>query len=640
MVNKFLTRYADRFISKWLVLAFDTTVVFLTFLMAKLLRFNFDLVSISAQTIVFQSITVISLYVICFFIFRSFSGIIRHTSFVDAFRIFKASFLGFLVLFSISYYNREHGIDSQYFPGITTVIIHFMMLPFFLFGSRLFIKSIYSNISRSAQKRHIRVIIYGAGSAGMLTRNALMQDAHFFYEVIAFIDENTSKISKMLEGIPVISPSKAFDRTFIERHLVSQMIIAIQSMPLEKRKQIVETGLEHKLTVKVVPAIGQWINGQLSATQLRDVRIEELLERDPIRLDNEKVSEYLHNKIVMVTGAAGSIGSEIVRQILQYKPARVLLVDQAESPLFDLQYEINSDPRFKNLTAKAIYLVANVKDRLRMERIFETYQPQIIFHAAAYKHVPLMEDNPYEAMLVNVFGTKIIADLAVKYHCRRFVMISTDKAVNPTNVMGASKRIAEIYTQSLSNGRTEFITTRFGNVLGSNGSVIPIFKKQIEKGGPVTVTHKDITRFFMTIPEACNLVLEAGSMGSGGEIFVFDMGKAVKIYDLARKMIQLSGFEPERDIKIIESGLRPGEKLYEELLANDENTLHTHHPKIMRARVRHYEQHEVKKYINDLSELIVDWDEFQLVSKMKEIVPEFISNNSVFSKLDKTADRQ
>ncbi len=377
-----------------------------------------------------------------------------------------------------------------------------------------------------------------------------------------------------------------------------------------------------------------WIDGELSSGQLRRVKIEELLERDIIQLDSKNINREIDNKVVMVTGGAGSIGCEIARQILNYSPKRLIILDQAESPIYDLQFEIKNTEAFQKDLNKIEFIVANVKDKFRMDNIFNVYRPDIIYHAAAYKHVPLMEQHPYEALLVNIFGTKVIADLSIKYDVDKFVMVSTDKAVNPTNIMGATKRIAEIYIQSRDT-KTKFVTTRFGNVLGSNGSVVPLFRKQIEAGGPITVTHKDITRYFMTIPEACNLVMEAGAMGNGSDIFVFDMGNAVKIYDMAEKMIRLYGFEPGIDIKIIETGLRPGEKLYEELLTNNENTLLTHHPKIMRARVSTLSYEQVCQYIDELSELIVESDEYTLVAKMKQMVPEFVSNNSVFEKLDK-----
>jgi FlaA1/EpsC-like NDP-sugar epimerase len=626
--------YSNRFLSRWIVLIYDILAVYGTYIIANLVRHNFEYLSINPYVMESQSILVMIAYVSAFLITRSYSGIIRHTSLNDAIRIFKSTGMSFLFLLLIYFLFKGNAAATAFIPSLSVIIIHFLMAPLFIIGSRFIIKSIYNDLIRQERKKRVRVIIYGAGAAGMLTRNALLQDMYYQYEIIAFADDNHGKVNKMLEGVPVVSAEKALSAKYIERFSVTQIIIAIQKLDLNLKKQIIEKGLELNLKVKVVPPIDNWINGELSAGQLREVHIEELLERDPIKLDNQYVANDIHNKVVMVTGAAGSIGSEIVRQVLQYKPARVVLIDQAESPLYELQFEINSSRHYKEFADRVVYQVANVKDRFRMDHIFNTYRPNIIYHAAAYKHVPLMEDNPYEALMINVFGTKIVADIAVQYQVQKFVMVSTDKAVNPTNVMGASKRMAEIYTQCLSNGETQFITTRFGNVLGSNGSVIPLFRKQIEKGGPVTITHKDITRYFMTIPEACNLVLEAGSMGKGGEIFVFDMGKPVKIYDLARKMIQLSGLVPDKDIMITETGLRPGEKLYEELLAGQENTLHTHHPKIMRAQLRKVSKSQTEQDLQELGNIILEGDEYALVRKMKAMVPEYISNNSVFSSLD------
>lgn len=634
MVTKFLKRYSDRFLSRWIVLVYDVSAIYGTYIFANLIRHNFEYLTINPYVMEMQFVIVMTAYTLSFLLTKSYTGIIRHTGLSDAVRIFKANGLAFSALLLIRAILISQPWSGSLFPALSVIVIHFMLATFFLIGSRFIIKNIYNDIIHRERKRRVRVIIYGAGAAGMLTRNALMQDVHFQYEVIAFADDNHSKVNKMLDGIPVIAPEKALSEHYIERFEVHQMIIAIQNIDINHKQSIIERGLELRLQMKVVPSIDNWINGQLSSGQLREVRIEELLERDPIRLDNQNIANDVNNKVVMVTGAAGSIGSEMVRQLLQYNPARVILVDQAESALYELQFEINNSKKLQPAADRAVYVVASVKDRFRMKAVFELYKPQMIFHAAAYKHVPLMEENPYEALMVNVFGTRNIAELAVAYGTQKFVMISTDKAVNPTNVMGASKRIAEICTQCLSNGTTQFITTRFGNVLGSNGSVIPLFKKQIEKGGPVTVTDFKITRYFMTIPEACNLVLEAGAMGKGGEIFVFDMGKPVKIYDLARKMIQLSGLSPDKDIQITQTGLRPGEKLYEELLANEENTLYTHHPKIMRARVRENQLHEIELAIHQLSELILEGDDYAMVSKMKEIVPEFISNNSVFATLD------
>lgn len=637
MIKSYLKKHSNRFLSRWIVLIYDTVAVYGTYIIANLIRHNFEYGDINPYLVESQSALVLLAYLGAFLLTRSYTGIIRHTSLNDAIRIFRATGLAFGLLLATHFLLNPRDIAVNYIPPLSVIVIHFLMAPLFLIGSRFIIKSIYSEVIRKERKKQVNVIIYGAGAAGMLTRNALLQDMHYHYVIIAFVDDNRSKVNKMLEGVPVISAQKAFSNKYIRRFRVHQLIIAIQTLHIDHKKQIIEDGLAQQLQVKVVPPIDNWINGELSSGQLREVQIEELLERDPIRLDNKYVSNDIKNKVVMVTGAAGSIGSEIVRQVLQYQPARVVLVDQAESPLYELQFEINNNAVLKPWAERAVYLIASVKDRFRMEGIFKTYKPQLIYHAAAYKHVPLMEANPYEALLVNVFGTKVIADLALKYEVHKFVMVSTDKAVNPTNVMGASKRIAELYTQCLSNGTTQYITTRFGNVLGSNGSVIPLFHKQIKNGGPVTVTHKDITRYFMTIPEACNLVLEAGSMGEGGEIFVFDMGKPVRIIDLARKMIQLSGLIPEQDIKIVETGLRPGEKLYEELLAGKENTMHTHHPKIMRARVRTSDKSKTDHCLQELSNLILEGNEMALVSKMKEMVPEYISNNSIYTELDKKA---
>jgi FlaA1/EpsC-like NDP-sugar epimerase len=380
-----------------------------------------------------------------------------------------------------------------------------------------------------------------------------------------------------------------------------------------------------------VPPVTNWINGELSFNQIKSIKIEDLLERDPIKLDDLAISAQLKNKVVLITGAAGSIGSELARQCANYSPKKIYLLDQAESPLHELELEFNE--KFKDTAFEVV--IADIRNIERLKHVFNSFQPQIVFHAAAYKHVPMMENNPSESIFTNILGTKNTADLANEFKVERFVFVSTDKAVNPTNVMGASKRIAEIYIQSLGKkSQTKFITTRFGNVLGSNGSVIPRFKKQIEEGGPITITHPDITRYFMTIPEASQLVLEAGSIGKGGEIFVFNMGKSVKILDLARKMILLSGLKENRDIKIIFTGLRPGEKLFEELLADTENTLPTHHDQILIGKVREYDYEEVKNIINELIKLFNTQNNELIVQRMKDLVPEFKSNNSVFQKLD------
>lgn len=634
LLTMFLQTYSDRFVSHWIILLYDMVVVFATYYLAHFMRYNYTFTNTNLLSITYQSFIVLLVYLIAFFVTKSYRSIIRHSGINDSLRILRAtgSSCIFLIVISVSfsYFNWS----SRFVPSVSIIIINFLLAQLFLVWSRFLIKSFYLDFIKKDDREPMRVMIYGAGSAGMQTRDALKGDSVYRYEVMAFIDDNESKVNKMIEGTPVISAEKGISEEYVKQNNIKLLILAIPGLKTTQKNQIIDNGLDLGMKVKVVPSINTWINGRLSSNQLSEVKIEELLGREQISLKNDNLIKEIRDKIIMVTGAAGSIGSEIVRQILQYQPSRVILVDQAESDLYDLQNEINSLRSIYGNHKSIVYIVASVKDRFRMNQVFELYQPQFVFHAAAYKHVPLMEENPYEALMVNVFGTKVIADLSLKYQVRKFVMVSTDKAVNPTNVMGASKRLAEIYIQSLSTNQTQFITTRFGNVLGSSGSVIPLFRKQIEQGGPVTVTHKEITRFFMTIPEACNLVLEAGVMGKGGEILIFDMGKSIRIYDLARKMIQLSGFTPDKDIFISEIGLRPGEKLKEELLAKDEQTLPTYHPKIMKAKVRQYEKKDVSQYMYELSHLILEGDMFSIINKLKKYIPEYISNNSVYCQLD------
>jgi FlaA1/EpsC-like NDP-sugar epimerase len=580
------------------------------------------------------SLVITLVYTLGFIVGRTYHGILRHTGLGDLGRIAVVNLIVFLVLLSSVIVSLRLNVSPEKVASAGILLVHFFMTTMLMFMSRLSIRAVYNRFMKQQGRQQINYVIFGAGQAGLLVLNALRQDKMFYNHVVAFIDDNDSKINKTLEGIPVLTADKVLKYEFIRKNRITQLIIAIRDLEQSRKAEIVERALELKLKVKSVPPVHKWIDGQLTAKQLRQVKIEELLGRDPIILENDNISRFVRNEIIMVTGAAGSIGSEIVRQVLQYRPARVILVDQAESPLYDLQFELKTQKKYVDIFTSVVFLVASVKDKYRMKQIFSTYRPTVVFHAAAYKHVPMMEEHPYEAVMVNVFGTQIVADLSVEYGVRKFVMISTDKAVNPTNVMGATKRIAEMYVQALSNGATQFITTRFGNVLGSNGSVIPLFRKQIEQGGPVTVTHKDIIRYFMTIPEACNLVLEAGAMGSGGEIFVFDMGKPVRIYDLAERMIRLSGLEPGKDIQIVESGLRPGEKLFEELLSDEENTIDTHHPKIRKARVRTCNLQTLRMKLFDLGNTLIEGNDFELVARIKEMVPEYKSNNSVFSRLD------
>jgi len=635
LLNKLIQSYSNKFVSAWLILVTDLLIVFFSFYIANLMRYDFAFTSINILALFSQSLIILSIYFICFLITKSYRSIIRHSGVNDTMRLFKATGLATLTLLALALIANTQETIGHLVPSYTIILMQFLLSLIFLVTSRFLVKSVYHEILNKDPRITRRAIIYGAGAAGMQTRVALRADSKYKHEIITFLDDNESFLNKILEGIPVISPHKGLTAGYIEHHGINLLIIAIPGLPLAEKKKIIDKGLELGLKVKVVPSINEWINGKLSSSQLREVRIEELLKREQIHLDKANIVREITGKVIMVTGGAGSIGSEIVRQLLSFHPSRIILIDHAESALYNLQLELNEFCKKTGNPISVVYMVANVKDRFIMGNHFATYRPHYVFHAAAYKHVPLMEDNPYEALMVNVFGTRIIADLSIKYKVYKFVMVSTDKAVNPTNVMGATKRLAEIYIQCLSNGQTQFITTRFGNVLGSNGSVIPLFRKQIKKGGPVTITHKEITRFFMTIPEACNLVLEAGVMGKGGEILIFDMGKPMRIYDLATKMIQLSGYTPGKDIQIVEIGLRPGEKIQEELLANEEHTLPTHHPKIMRARVRRYDKAKVLPMIDELSALILEGDRFAMIKKIKQFIPEYISNNSVYSRLDK-----
>jgi FlaA1/EpsC-like NDP-sugar epimerase len=484
------------------------------------------------------------------------------------------------------------------------------------------------------EKSKKNVLIYGAGQSGIITLNTLSQDAKSDINIIGFIDDNSSKIGKTLAGIKIYSAEEALNG-MLEKRNISEVILSIQNITSTRKSEIVNRCLEMNVQVKNVPPISRWINGELSSRQIKAVRIEDLLNREPIKLNQENIFNELTGKVIMITGAAGSIGSEIARQVVSYKPKMVIFVDQAETPMYEL--ELNLRKRIERYHILTKFIIADVSNQCAMDRIFTEYLPSKVFHAAAYKHVPLMESNPFEAVRVNALGTKNMADLAMKYKVKKFVMVSTDKAVNPTNVMGATKRIAEMYIQSLSKDYTHstaFITTRFGNVLGSNGSVIPLFKKQIEAGGPITVTHPEITRYFMTIPEACQLVLEAGSMGKGGEIFIFDMGESVKIIDVAKNMIKLSGLTLGKDIQIEITGLRPGEKLYEELLGDSENDVPTYHPKIKIANVQEYEATYVVDEFEKLSNTYKSEDHLQLVSQIKSMVKEYVSNNSIYETLD------
>jgi FlaA1/EpsC-like NDP-sugar epimerase len=633
MISTFVSSFSDRFLSRWAVLAIDLAIVGATVPIATILRLNFELHNLSWSLLISQLLLTVGLYLIGFLLTKSYSGIIRHTGAQDALRILGASAIAFLLGVALVVVSRF--IDTGGFTlSLSILVINIFLALVALIGFRYAVKAVFQQVLQGRKLGRTRVLIYGAGASGIITRNTLSQDMTRIYDVVGFIDDHAQKWGKRVDGIPVFPPSILNEEKVADLR-IHQLIIAIQRLEGVKKKDIIELGIELGMKVKVVPAIRNWIQGNLTISQIKKVRIEDLLEREPIRLDSENVRSYLQGRSVFVTGAAGSIGSEIARQIMHYSPKKVVFIDQAESPLHDLEVSIRaSHPR---LSESAEFVIADITHEVRMRQLFAQYRPDTVFHAAAYKHVPMMEAYPFEAVRVNVWGTRCLADLSVEFGVSRFVMVSTDKAVNPTNVMGASKRMAEMYTQSLNaKGRTtHFITTRFGNVLGSNGSVIPLFRRQIEAGGPLTVTHEDITRYFMTIPEACNLVLEAGAMGKGGEIFVFDMGESVKVIDLARKMIRLSGLQPDIDIEIKVTGLRPGEKLYEELLADRESTKPTHHSKIMIASVRAADENEVLGMMDEMTEALKVGDPTEVVRTLKKHVPEFVSNNSEYTSLDK-----
>ncbi len=617
----------EKFFPRWAILLFDLLVVLFSVFVSYQLRFNFDVPKHEIQYMIIGIYVVGATRLVLFLAFGTFRNIIRYTSTSDALKFALTIALGsilFVVANLISYY----GFGGNNIVPYSIIIIELMTTSVLILGYRILLKVAFLEI-RTPSREKAWVIIFGAGESGLITKRSIDRDAGSKYRVLAFIDDDVKKNGKKIEGIPIYNSARLDD--MLENNTVAHVVISIQNLPASRKAEITETCLRFGTKVLVVPPVSRWINGELSFKQIKKINIEELLEREVIHISNNKVARDIAGKVVLITGAAGSIGSELVRQVARFNPEMLICVDQAETPMFHLQNELE-----KNRFSPFKTIIADICDKQLMRTIFEEWKPALIFHAAAYKHVPLMEINPGEAVRNNAGGTKIMADLAMEFKTSKFVFISTDKAVNPTNVMGASKRIAEMYVQAHDKvATTQFITTRFGNVLGSNGSVIPMFRKQIENGGPVTVTDADVTRFFMTIPEACSLVLEAGTMGEGGEIFIFDMGKSVKILDLAHKMIKLSGLTLGKDIQIQFTGLRPGEKLYEELLADKENTMPTYHDRIMIARVGKREKDEVKSNIDELLALKPGIDEMRIVQKMKDIVPEFVSKNSIFEKLDK-----
>lgn len=634
-------------VPRWIIFCLDLLTCMVSLTLAYMIKYNFDLASMDYVEFSRNIVLLTAINSIVFFNVKTYSGIIRYTSAQDSIRILFSVLISNGIFFFLNMTVLALGHNT--YISSSTLIVNGLASFLLLITYRVLVKFFFMYI-KNLKLDKVRVMIYGAGEAGVATKRTFDHDNRVNKNIIAFVDDDDRKVGKTIDGVKILDAKNLVN--LIIEHQLDEIIFASYTIPIEKKNQIVDVCLENNIQVLNIPPADVWINGELKTAQIQNINIEDLLDRKSIHIDTDSIGKELKNKRVLITGAAGSIGSEIVRQLLKFDVGLIILNDQSESALHELYLELSET--FKNQNFHSY--IGDVRDEKRMEDLFSNYKPHYVYHAAAYKHVPLMEDNPCEAIKTNVFGTKTIADKSVKHGVQKFVMISTDKAVNPTNVMGASKRIAEIYVQSLNNSLsteshifqnglsyindmnikpiTRFITTRFGNVLGSNGSVIPRFKQQIEKGGPVTVTHPDITRFFMTIPEACRLVLEAGCMGKGGEIFVFDMGKSVKIVDLAKKMIRLAGLIPNQDIKIEYSGLRPGEKLFEELLNDNENTMPTHHEKIMIGKVREYVFSEVETAIYSLIASAKNSEDRQVVTKMKALVQEYKSQNSKFEELD------
>ena len=620
--EKIIKVFKNHSLPRWLVLILDSAAVFFSFLVAYMLRYNFEVSALDISTVFRQSYLVLVVYVVFILVFKSYSGMIRHTTIRDTYKIILTNFSALAVLSLVTFLSRKNEWSFLFNIPFSILLIHFGAVTILLFLFRVFVKLFYEFASSSSHVRK-NVLIYGSGEMGILVKRLIEGDPKNQYRLKGFIDDDKKIQGKNLDGYPVYS-RQVLTKDFIEDEDVKVFIIAINNIAPAKKKEVIESMIQFGCDILDTPSFDTWMNGHLEVKNLKKVKFEDLLGRDPIILDLEKIQEGLIGKTILVTGGAGSIGSEIARQLTRFNTKQLIIVDQAETPSFYLGEELKSklpDCNFR-------IVIGDVTRQEYMEEIFRKYKPDIVFHAAAYKHVPMMELHPHEAFRVNVGGTKIISDLAIKYKVEKFVMISSDKAVNPTNVMGATKKICElmVHSQSKRKGiKTQFITTRFGNVLGSNGSVIPLFNKQIADGGPVTITHPDITRFFMTIPEACQLVLEAGFMGNGGEIYVFDMGEPVKVLDVAINLIRLSGLEPHKDIKIKVVGLRPGEKLYEELFSADEPMIHTHHPKINIAQVALYDFETIGSRIDMILNSLSKISDTKVIEEMQEIVPGYKS---------------
>ena len=632
MKRNFFHRYLSaKVLPIWTVLLIDVLIIVVSSLLAYALRYDFRSLFSESSSIDVTIVCTVAVNLIFFRAFRTYSNVLRFSSFVDIMRIFVALTVSYVLLLIASIVVKS--FTNINVAPITVLFMSYIISFAMMACSRIVVKIFFEALNFDGS-RSANVFIYGAKEAGVNIAKALRVSLRNHYRLRGFIADAPELINKVMMGVKVFPNDDTLIENLDDRD-VHTIIISPAKMEALKHSDMADRLLAHNIKLMTAPPLSEWNNQFLDRTQLKEIQIEDLLQRNPIEIDIHKVASHLEGKRVMITGAAGSIGSEIMRQVASFNPYKLILVDQAETPLHDIRLELQD--RWRDIDAETI--IADISNVTRMEEIFRRYKPQYIFHAAAYKHVPMMEDNVSESIQVNVYGTRTVADLAVKYGAEKFVMISTDKAVNPTNVMGCSKRICEIYVQSLAKKLlaegghvTQFITTRFGNVLGSNGSVIPRFRDQIQRGGPVTVTHPEIIRYFMTIPEACRLVLEAGSMGNGGEIYIFDMGKPVRIVDLAKRMISLSG---RTDVKIEFTGLRHGEKLYEELLNVKELTKPTYHEKIMIATVREYDYDEVNERIQKLIDVSYTYDQMKIVAAMKDIVPEFVSKNSCFEVLDK-----
>ena len=623
--------FSQKALPYWCILLLDCATVILSVFIVLALNYGILYVVSNASSLVSTLLVYLLCYVIGFKMFHTYSGVFRYSSFVDLQRAGFAVMLGLVLIIIARMIFSDKAILTT--MQITDVVLSAFLSIMLLWALRIIIKYLYD--SNYYQEQPERVFIYGVKQGGIgLAKNIRNQDPAK-YILAGFVSEASDIRYKSLLGVSVYANDKNLVSEMKKKHANILFVSPLKNEILRNNLEMVNRLIENRIKIFIVPEVQEWDGkSEFNHTQLKEIEIEDLLPREKIEVDMESIGRVLQGKKILITGAAGSIGSEMVRQVAIYNPSELILIDQAETPLHDIRLMIKRC--YPDVLAYT--LIGDIANQFRMEDIFRQHCPDYVFHAAAYKHVPMMEDNPQEGIQNNVNGTRIVADLSVKYGVKKFVMISTDKAVNPTNVMGCSKRICEIYVQSLDkaikdgkvNGDTEFITTRFGNVLGSNGSVIPLFKEQIKNGGPVTVTDPNIVRFFMLIPEACKLVLEAGTKGHGGEIFVFDMGKAVKIVYLARRMIQLSGV----DIDIKFTGLRDGEKLYEEVLNNKETTLPTFHPKIKIAKVRMYDYVSVCKSIEELVEHSYENDDMQIVKIMKNIVPEFKSQHSKYEVLD------